>query len=96
MRVLNEQNLGLLRPEMRHGVFACEYVMNKYGEELTITWIRGGKHKEGSLHAKRRAIDGLLPGVRQAEIFGEIKDLIGPEYDLVIEEDHFHLEWDPK
>jgi hypothetical protein len=33
---------------------------------------------------------------RELAIRNQIKELLGPDYDVVIENDHIHIEYDPK
>lgn len=85
-----------LRPEILYALFVADYVYCKYLERLNITSTFTGKHITGSLHFKNRAFDALLPRTRVNTIAEEIRDFLGPEYDVVVESDHIHFEWDPK
>jgi hypothetical protein len=51
---------------------------------------------EGSLHFKNRAFDGSLPVAGESDAVEELRLFLGPEYDVVVETDHLHVEWDPK
>ena len=85
-----------LRGEIRRVIWAAELIFNKFNEKLVITSTNRGKHKEGSLHYKNRAIDFRLPGSNIEEIAEGIREFIGPDYDVVVESDHLHVEHDPK
>lgn len=67
--------------------------------DAIVTSARDGKHSERSLHYEGRAIDlrtrDLSSG--QQEFLAErLKVELGPNYDVVLEETHIHVELDPK
>ena len=73
-----------------------DYIFTKFGvEEAVITSARDGKHMEGSLHYKGQAIDLRTKHVLEA-LTKKIKEYVGSDYDVVLESEHIHLEWDPK
>jgi hypothetical protein len=63
---------------------------------LVIYHTKDGAHKEGSLHFKNRAVDFNLPLRDADERFRRYRLAMGPDYDLLNEGDHAHLEYDPK
>lgn len=75
------------------------------GQLMRITSTTDGKHMEGSKHYTGNAID---VGIRssstfqffskavQISIVAAIKAILGPDYDVVLEDDHIHIEYDPK
>lgn len=66
-------------------------------QSLTITSARDGEHKPGSLHYSGHAIDlriWSLPDV--LAVRDQIQDALGLHYDVVLESDHIHLEYDAK
>ena len=75
---------------------------------FTITAGADGSHMEGSKHYKNQAIDMRiwftdargeredLPDDVIQNIAGDLRKLLGPDYQTVIHEgSHIHLEWDP-
>lgn len=69
------------------------------GEVATVTSASDGKHKRGSLHYKDSAIDIRVRGISSEKIVKLVKRIsliLGPDYDVVLEPDHIHVEWDPK
>ncbi len=89
-----------MRPEILLGAVAAERVFEKAGFECTITSCVDGQHMAGSLHAKGAAIDLRTRHVPHAielrQIVDRIKECLGAEYDVVVETDHLHIEYDPK
>ena len=77
------------------------------GQEAVISSTDEGTHSPGSLHYAGLAVDVSLPGVHVSTA-GVTKELIEPIfkqlksrlddrlYDVVLEADHYHIEYDPK
>jgi len=89
-------DISRLRPEIRKKLNEiARRVWSIEKEELIITSTYEGSHSEGSLHYADLAVDirrhknGTL--VRQ-----ELRDKLGMDYDIVLEADHIHIEYDPK
>lgn len=73
-------------------------VMEIHGSDTTITSGRDGVHSEGSLHYTfpGRAIDLRIWHLDDAA--ATVKDLqlaLGPDFDVVLEDTHIHVELDP-
>ena len=71
--------------------------------ELCITCGSDGKHGRASKHFVGNAIDirtfslpGGYVGDGAKRATAKLKDLLGSEFDVVLEGDHIHVEWDPK
>jgi len=96
MKILNNQRIDNLRPEILLAIRLFDHLYNQEGQELEVTWTTGGSHGEHSLHPKRRAFDGLPPGKRWPFILESVREILGRDYDVVDEGDHIHVEWDPK
>jgi hypothetical protein len=74
-------------------------VMPLFSPDYVITACTDGTHGKGSLHYKGLAIDvrirNMLPS-NKALCRQEIARRLGPEFDVVLEVDHLHVEFDPK
>ena len=100
------------QPELVIGLIAAASVyegmdngMGKY--PCVVTSITDGKHSEGSLHYKGLAADlrtrvfGTHEAMEdcvellQVALNGEPNNFVG-EWDVVLERDHIHMEYDPK
>lgn len=96
MKILNDQPVDNLRPEILVAMRLLDDLYRREGEELEVTWTTGGKHMVGSLHPKRRAFDVYPPSVIPLAIVKLAKVILGPDYDVVLEPSCVHVEWDPK
>lgn len=64
-----------------------------------ITSCKEGKHMDKSLHYKGLAVDIRsrdIPLQTAAALIATCKEALGAQFDLVVEGDHWHLEYDPK
>ena len=89
-----------VRPEM---VLAATVVASVYSEfnnsQCVITSITDGKHRKNSIHYKGFAMDfrtrhipiGMLGTLR-----ARVQACLGSEFDVVLEETHLHVEYDPE
>lgn len=70
-----------------------------FTREAVITSALDGQHMEGSLHSRGRALDLRINDQPQPKILGYfqmMKQRLGKDWDVVLENDHLHIEWDPK
>ncbi len=84
--------------QMFHAALVAEQVYKKFGAECVITAGTDGKHMEGSLHYKGCALDIRTWNVagRELQVKVELQQKLGKDYDVVLEKDHVHIEWDPR
>jgi len=69
------------------------------GKEPIITSANDGQHMVGSFHFVGKAIDLRTRNLSNSEarvILRELKLRLGTGYDIILESDHLHLEYDPK
>jgi hypothetical protein len=89
---------GVKGPILRAMVL-IEKIMEGTGE-YCITSVTDGKHGPNSLHYKGLAMDLRTRHLRVPEKVDEIAKAIrgelGRNYDVVVEKDHIHIEFDPK
>lgn len=87
-----------LQPEMALGAVVAYTVLAKYGP-VVITSVKDGAHKQNSLHYQGKAIDLRTWHMREdhkTEALSDLRDQLGPQFDVVLESDHLHVEFDPK
>ena len=81
-------------------------VLNAWGRRCTVTSINDGEHSTNSLHYEGMAFDLRTrdegPSYKQWPLWEKrmiaqaIKNHLGGDYDVVVEGDHIHIEFDPK
>lgn len=89
-----------IKPEMVMGLIVAEGYFRSNGiDEMVVTSVVDGVHGFGSLHYVGYAsdvrtweiLDDLLP-----KFTGGLSEALGPEFDVVLESDHIHIEFKPK
>lgn len=67
---------------------------------LVVTSLRDGKHSAGSLHYSGNAVDlrrwDLDARKITSQVVSQLKSQLGSDYDVILESDHIHVEYDPK
>lgn len=98
-----------LTPEALLGLWICSQVFGQHGIPFVVTSISDGKHGERSLHYVGNAFDVRLASrytqsaSSDEELLGDMRLALGGEntsnargqYDVILEGDHFHVEFDP-
>jgi hypothetical protein len=88
-----------MRPEILLAAFAAERVYEEAGHDFTITACVDGKHMAGSLHYAGAAIDVRTRDLATADVqklIARIKECLGADFDVLLEVDHIHIEFQPK
>jgi hypothetical protein len=84
--------------------FACGVAVLQYEQlfhrELVVTSVKDSTHNPGSLHPKGQAADFRtrdLSDHDKASFVRVLRQILNPRgFDLVLESDHLHIEFDPK
>jgi hypothetical protein len=89
-----------IKPELLLAINVVDSVFHRLGiTECTITSIVDGVHKRTSLHSMGLAFD-LRTRHLKPEVASNVRDYIaaalGKDYDVILEPDHIHCEYDPK
>jgi len=85
--------IGDLQPIARKGLGKVASLYESKGLSLCVTSFRDGNHMAGSLHYDGLAFD-FVP-VSEITI-NDIKQILGPQWDVINEQTHIHCEFDPK
>lgn len=87
-----------MQPEILLAVVIAHELFRERAERLVITSCTDGRHKDGSLHYTGCAVDLRLPmlTVQRDQVVKELAERLSAEYDVVLEADHIHVEYDPK
>lgn len=89
-----------LNGQLFHLCATSESVFKRYGVIPTITSANDGKHMVGSYHYKNLAWDLRIWGLPDPQqVAAELSALLNIKdccYDVILEGDHIHVEYDPK
>lgn len=105
MRLKTGVKIQQAASELVIGLMCAESVFLRYGEECWITALKDGKHMEGSKHYRGEAADlrskHLKTLALKINILNDLKEYLGADFDVILENqdkenEHFHLEYDPK
>lgn len=88
-----------VQPQLIRIVAEVANISEELDLPLTITSGIDGQHGEDSLHYALRAVDIRINDLKPNEVKAVVADLqkfLGTSYDVVLEADHIHVEFDPK
>lgn len=89
-------DISRLRRPIRKILNRLEEIYRKYGYELVITSTYEGNHSPSSLHYANLAIDIRCPRRDKDKLYAEVRKALSDDYDVVLEKNHIHIEYDPK
>lgn len=88
-----------LQPQALIALYIAEQVYGSYGADCWLTSGTDGKHGAESLHYSGLAVDIRISNLEDAiptkEAREKIANALSVEYDVVLEPDHIHIEYDP-
>lgn len=89
-----------LKEEIREKLWRIAMICKLYNGinyVMTITSGNDGIHKKDSKHYENNAIDIRTRDMgNRYKTFKEIQRDLGKNYDVILENDHIHIEYDPK
>ena len=85
-----------IRPEVVFALVIVAQVFSTFDEDLVITSVIDGRHMRGSLHYVGAAFDVQLPLYNNEGARQRLAEALGAEFDVVLEDTHIHVEWQPK
>jgi|TARA_R110000824_G_scaffold216127_3_gene402723 uncharacterized protein YcbK (DUF882 family) len=89
-----------LKPEILFGLQIAEGYFESMGiSEVVVTSVVDGVHSQGSLHYVGYAADLRIWAIEDNELDEFARGLseeLGVEFDVVLETDHIHMEFQPK
>lgn len=99
MRLKEGVSVGGMGVEALLALVIAAEVYDSMGAELVVTSVKDGKHGEASLHYEGKAVDlrihNLVP-LDVPKVIEKLRKRLGREYDVVLEKDHIHVEFDPR
>lgn len=104
MKILGEieRNGDVVHPRIMKALRVVDFYHKLYAsndQEAEIVHVMDGKHHKGSRHYVGLAADiriWYIPAGRLKEFVEFIQKQLGMDYDVILEKDHIHLEFDPK
>ena len=97
-----EKNVSLsdLKPQTLVAVMSAWAIFISLGaNEFVLTSVNDGIHSRKSLHRFGYAVDiriWVLTEAKRVMAAKKIADALGKHFDVVLEPDHLHIEYDPK
>ena len=97
--------LNGMTPEMLLAIIIADQVYTEYGFECWITSCTDGLHGFGSAHYTGNGVDLRTRNItrgkyqdrkKQKAICDEIRRRLGKNYDVALESNHAHIEFQPK
>ena len=87
-----------ITPELFLALLEADRLYKKAGaKEVVITSMNDSKHMKGSKHYCGNAADLRIWNVRSPEkVCRTLGVSLGDDYDVILEHNHIHLEYDPK
>lgn len=92
-------NLAGIKPEMAFAAIACYGAYAEIGLDVVVTSGLDGKHSANSKHYSGHGLDirtRHVPAEKLDALTASIRGCLGDDYDVVLESDHVHIEFDPK
>ncbi len=93
-------DISRLKRPMRRALNPIEHAFRRQtNQEPVITSTYDGNHSPSSLHYADLAVDLRLPPVVRTDLLELEKDLkksLGTDFDVLLENNHLHIEYDPK
>jgi len=107
--ILKNCDLRKMSTHIGLAISLTERIYAHYNREMVITSVCDGTHGVGSLHASGNAFDVRIKNLDgddtnitdndqhlAAQIVEDLRHELGAQFDVVLEKDHIHVEYDPK
>lgn len=89
-------DISRLKRQIRDALPKIDSVLREETQnEAVLTSTYSGDHLPGSLHYANLAVDLRLPGKNLDMVLHKLSLRLGPDYDVVAEPNHIHIEHDP-
>lgn len=89
-----------IRSELILAILVADGIYDKYETDLVLTSVNDGKHSHASLHYSGSAMDIRTRDLPEEDsvqkVAEEIRQALSNEYDVVVELNHIHIEYQPK
>jgi hypothetical protein len=102
MAVKSGVDMSALTPQILFAIVVADRVFDYHNAPLVVTSLCDGRHKTDSFHYTGRAVDIRLPSRYHGDdtkldqiVTERLTDALGENFDVVLESDHIHIEYDP-
>lgn len=89
-----------IRPELLVGIMVAQGIFRESGLDTILTSVTDGRHSSTSLHYSGCACDlrtRHIPNrIITKSIADAIREALGHHFDVILETDHIHMEWQPR
>lgn len=96
----NRARIGGLKPEILFAVMAANEIYalaGGYDCVITSGTEPGPNRVKGSKHLVGYAVDLRTRDLdNKDEVYNDLVDALGPDYDVILESNHLHIEFDPQ
>lgn len=92
-------NLSGLMPQMSILIQVMDKLYEQAGADCVITSANDASHSTTSLHYAGAALDFRINNITKAQaqkIVGKANDALKQDYDVILEGNHIHAEYQPK
>ena len=99
MQLKKDVRVRGIQPETVVGMMVADSVFKTHGHNMVVTSCTEGKHSWTSLHYSGAAFDIRtrdIPADDLAPIIATLKGGLGPDFDVILEDSHIHIEHQPK
>lgn len=85
-----------MRPEIALAIQIADGIWQRQDRDLVVTSITDGQHSRTSLHYAGAAADFRIWNLDAQKARDELQEALGVDYDVALEKDHIHCEFQPK
>lgn len=100
MRLKNDSVMPGTGIGLMLAILTAHHVYSLYNIELTITSLNDSTHSATSLHYADQAVDlrirNIPASIGAGTIADEIRQRLNKHYDVILEERHIHIEYQPR
>ena len=90
---------GCVRPQIWDAMTIADKVYSDFGYDCVVTSLCDGSHSRNSKHYEGNGLDLRTRHVAEADkhpIRDKLANKLGKKYDVILEGNHIHVEFDPK
>ena len=97
MRFKEGVTINGVKPEVVLALTVCNGIYANYGQDMVVTSITDGIHGKNSLHYVGFAFDLRTKNFQYSAdidlVVKDIKEYLTEEFDIILESDHIHVEF---